>query len=206
MKAQAETDFDNNVKPLSMSAFAEDWNASQFWYDDATATTLAEQLLDGANSSTRIAVVSAPSAFLQLKNLLNAEGKPADERPQITLLEFDERFAVFKSEFVHYDFEHPTRLPVELKASFDRIICDPPFLSEDCQTKAALTVRWLAKSWDHDLKLIQCTGERMEDLMLKLYGKVGLKTTDFEIIHAKGLSNEFRCYANFDCTVWKRIP
>jgi hypothetical protein len=55
-------------------------------------------------------------------------------RPQITLLEFDERFGVFK-EFVRYNFEEPTKLPTELKGSFDRIIVDPPFLSQDCQTK-----------------------------------------------------------------------
>lgn len=55
-------------------------------------------------------------------------------RPQITLLEFDERFGVFK-EFVSYDFEHPTRLPAEMKGTYDRVICDPPFLSQDCQTK-----------------------------------------------------------------------
>jgi hypothetical protein len=55
-------------------------------------------------------------------------------RPQIKLLEIDERFGVFK-EFVHYDFEKAIQLPPEMKASFDRIIVDPPFLSEDCQTK-----------------------------------------------------------------------
>jgi tRNA1(Val) A37 N6-methylase TrmN6 len=55
-------------------------------------------------------------------------------RPQIKLLEFDERFAVFK-EFVPYDFEKAIKLPPELKGSFDAIICDPPFLSQDCQTK-----------------------------------------------------------------------
>jgi tRNA1(Val) A37 N6-methylase TrmN6 len=55
-------------------------------------------------------------------------------RPEIKLLEYDERFAVFK-EFVRYDFEKAIQLPSEMKASFDRIICDPPFLSEDCQTK-----------------------------------------------------------------------
>lgn len=55
-------------------------------------------------------------------------------RPQITLLEYDERFAVFK-EFVRYDFEKAIQLPAELKGSFDAIICDPPFLSQDCQTK-----------------------------------------------------------------------
>jgi hypothetical protein len=55
-------------------------------------------------------------------------------RPEIKLLEYDERFAVFK-EFVYYDFEKAIQLPPEMKASFDHIICDPPFLSEDCQTK-----------------------------------------------------------------------
>lgn len=39
-------------------------------YNDETATTLARRLLDGATDETRIAVVSAPSAFIQLKNLL----------------------------------------------------------------------------------------------------------------------------------------
>lgn len=55
--------------PLSMSMFTEDWNASQFWYDDATATALAEQLLRNTTADTSIAVVSCPSVFVQLKNL-----------------------------------------------------------------------------------------------------------------------------------------
>ncbi|OAK95032.1 hypothetical protein IQ06DRAFT_285034 [Phaeosphaeriaceae sp. SRC1lsM3a] len=199
LKSQAEDDFEGK---LSMDAFTEDWNASQFWYNDETATALARQLLDGATDESRIAVVSAPSAFIQLKNLL-ASGEYTC-RPDIKLLEFDERFAVFK-EFVPYDFEKAIQLPHEMKASFDRIICDPPFLSDDCQTKAALTVRWLAKSWTPEsLRLIVCTGERMESIITsKLYGKVGTKTTDYEIKHAKGLSNEFRCYANFECEAWK---
>lgn len=67
MKSQAEDDFDGK---LSMDAFTEDWNVSQFWYSDETAKVLARQLLDGATDETRIAVVSAPSAFIQLKNLL----------------------------------------------------------------------------------------------------------------------------------------
>ncbi|KAI8939325.1 hypothetical protein NX059_003115 [Plenodomus lindquistii] len=199
LKGKAEDDFDGK---LSMEAFTEDWNASQFWYSDETATLLARQLLAGATDDTRIAVVSAPSAFIQLKNIL-ASGE-IKCRPQITLLEYDERFAVFK-EFVRYDFEKAIQLPAELKGSFDAIICDPPFLSQDCQTKAALTVRWLAKSWTQDdLRLIVCTGERMESLITeKLYGKIGTRTTDYEIKHSKGLSNEFRCYANFECEDWK---
>ncbi|OCL10449.1 N-6 adenine-specific DNA methyltransferas-like protein 2 [Glonium stellatum] len=206
LKSQAENDFDGKTQ-LSMEAFTEDWNASQFWYSDETATTLAEQLLEGATDKTCIAIVSAPSTFIQLKNLV-ASGK-YECRPQITLFEYDERFSVFK-EFICYDFEHPIRLPSELKGKFDRIICDPPFLSQDCQTKVALTVRWLAKSWGQlsssensdSLYLIVCTGERMEALVRKLYSKAGIHTTSFEPKHAKGLSNEFRCYSNFKCSAW----
>lgn len=39
-------------------------------YSDETADLLARQLLDGATADTRIAVVSAPSAFVALKNML----------------------------------------------------------------------------------------------------------------------------------------
>ena len=188
-----------------MDVFTEDWNASQFWYSDETAMLFAKQLLDGATDETAIAVVSAPSVFVQLKNLLSSEA--ASIKPTIVLLEFDERFSVFK-EFVFYDFSDPTRLPDSLKASFDRIICDPPFLSEDCQTKAALTVRWLSKTWgtasdDQGVRLVVCTGERMEPLVHKLYSKVGIQTTTFEPQHSNGLSNEFRCYANFTCKDWR---
>ncbi|CAI6338790.1 unnamed protein product [Periconia digitata] len=216
LQANAEDEFDQveaGGKKLTMEAFTEDWNASQFWYHDDTATALARQLLHNATDSTRIAVVSAPSAFIQLKNLL-ASGEYKC-KPQLTLLEYDQRFSVFKKEFVPYDFQSPLKLPSELKASFDRIIVDPPFLSQDCQTKAALTVRWLARSWTNptssaasgedgsdSFRLVVCTGERMESLITKLYAGVGARTTSYEPRHAKGLSNEFRCYANFECGDW----
>ncbi|KAI9710531.1 MAG: hypothetical protein M1820_002667 [Bogoriella megaspora] len=225
LQNQAKNDF--QAQPLSMDAFSEDWNSSQFWirdgankhkYSNETATILARQLLNGASKDTTIAVVSAPSAFVQLKNILvrlvsmlrcvrvltRHEAKvDTPDRPQIVLLEYDERFAVFRQDFVSYDFQQPLKLPPALKAKFGRIICDPPFLSEDCQTKAALTVRWLSKAWaTPDLKLIVCTGERMQPVIEKLYGKAGVRTTTFEPLHAKGLSNEFRCYANFECDHW----
>jgi len=71
-----------------------------------------------------------------------------------------------------------------------------------------MTVRWLSKSWGSpqaalDSKLIVCTGERMEALITKLYRPQGIATTNFEPVHSKGLSNEFFCYANFECEQWK---
>ena len=43
----------------------------------------------------------------------------------------------------------------------------------------------------------------MDEILAKLYGKVGMKMTTFEPEHSKGLSNEFRCYANFECAAWR---
>ncbi|KAL2283115.1 hypothetical protein FJTKL_10217 [Diaporthe vaccinii] len=182
------------VYPLSMATFGEDWNKSQFWYSDETADLYAKQLLDGATSENSIAVVSTPSVFVALKNIL----------PTLTLLEHDYRFSIF-SEFLFYDFMQPVKLPATLKGSVDRIICDPPFLSDDCQTKTALTVRWMAKP-AADVRLMVSTGERTETLVTKLYRSFGIKTTDYEPAHARGLSNQFFCYANFDSEVWKWRP
>ncbi|EMR65298.1 putative n-6 adenine-specific dna methyltransferase 2 protein [Eutypa lata UCREL1] len=192
-------------KPLSMDAFTEDWNESQFWYSDETATLLARELLDGATGDDVVAVVSAPSVFVALKNLLSATSSESDRpNPAVYLLEHDQRFSVF-SEFIFYDFQQPIKLPAHLKGSATRIICDPPFLSEDCQTKAALTVRWLSKQQQQQPRprLIVCTGERMETLVKKLYGGLGTHTTTYEPVHAKGLSNEFYCYSNFECGAWR---
>lgn len=181
--------------------FSEDWNTSQFWYSDDTAIVLASQLLEGATADTHIAVVCAPSAFIQLKNMTAAN----KESPTISLLEYDDRFELFE-EYVHYNFNEPFRLPLSMKAQYDRILCDPPFLSPDCQTKAAMTVRWLLKanSPAHDnstAQVIVCTGATMQDLMHKLYADI--HTTTFEPKHAQDrLSNDFRCYANFEGSAW----
>ena len=207
LKLQSESDFDaSKASKLSMDLFHEDWNASQFWYTDDTARTLAKQLLQDVTPSSCIAVVSAPSVYIALRNILNEDD--SIPKPSLCLLEYDKRFEVFGNDFVLYDFQKPLNLPAKLKGTFDRIICDPPFLSEDCQTKTALTVRFLAKQWSpvaasDGLRFISCTGERMESVIVKLYAKVGVKTSTFEPAHSKGLSNEFRCYANFECVDWR---
>ncbi|KAI7153712.1 N-6 adenine-specific DNA methyltransferase-like protein 2 [Hortaea werneckii] len=196
---------------LTMDVFTEDWNASQFWYTDATARVYAEQLLEGATSDSSIAIVSTPSVYVALRNVLHERGN--DIKPRLCLLEYDKRFEVFGPDFVPYDFRHPLRLPSELKGRFDRIICDPPFLSDDCQTKIAMTIRYLAQSWsatpidevmgDSGLRFIAGTGAVTASLNKKLYSRINLQATDFEPEHRNGLSNEWRCYANFECDAWK---
>jgi hypothetical protein len=196
---------------LSMRDFAEDWNASQFWYDDETATIFAKALLHGATNDTNIAVVSAPSVFIQLKNLLNTAAYAGVVPGRLCLLEFDDRFDIFKDNFVHYDSHYPLRLPPDLKNVFDRVICDPPFLSDSCQTEAATTIRWLLRPEVPEVStetkisstplVIVCTGKVMETLVLKLYS--GIQSISFKPAHEQGrLHNEWGCYANFECESW----
>ncbi|OAA54797.1 n-6 adenine-specific DNA methyltransferase 2 [Niveomyces insectorum RCEF 264] len=209
--AQASVEADKLPVPLSMAAFNEDWNESQFWYSDETARTFAQRLLEGTDASSTVVVVSAPSAFVALKNLVAT--RSVEQRPRLFLLEHDTRFAVFGAEFVPYDYQEPTKLPSFLRGAADRIICDPPFLSDDCQTKAALTVRWLGKTTKAaetpeapGVRVIVCTGERMAPLITaKLYAAQGVRTTTYEPHHARGLGNEFYCYANFECDDWNWV-
>ncbi|KAL6923826.1 hypothetical protein FSHL1_001075 [Fusarium sambucinum] len=187
---------DVDDQPLSMAAFTEDWNESQFWFLDETAFALADQLLDGVSSSSTIGVVSTPSVFIALKNRLRFW--PVQDRPKLVLFEHDHRFSVFP-EFVFYDFQRPLQLPHNLKGSLDSVIIDPPFFSNDCQTKFALTGRWLIKP--NSPRVIVCTGERMAPIIDKLYSSVGVYPTTFEPAHA-GLSNHYYCYANFESSTW----
>lgn len=77
---------------------------------------MARELLDGAEPDTKIAVVSTPSVFVAMKNLLADWAE--DKRPKVVLLEHDQRFAVFGDEFVFYDYNTPFELPSKLGSCF----------------------------------------------------------------------------------------
>ena len=84
----------------------------------------------------------------------------------VKLLEYDKRFAaVAKDDFIFYDYKSPmsfgqmsTGAPKEcFRESFDIVIADPPFLSEECFAKTAVTIKYLAKE---EAKLLVCTGKQ----------------------------------------------
>ena len=126
--------------------------------------------------------ISCPTLYLKLKEL----------RPllcELVLLEYDRRFESH-DDFVFYDYKDPLKLPDKLQSrSCDIVIIDPPFLSEECLTKAAITAKHLAKD-----KIILCTGAVMEDVAKKVLDVV---PTKFVPKHSSNLANEFRCYINY---------
>ena len=70
---------------------------------------------------------------------------------------------------------------------------DPPFLSEECWTKFAITIRKLAKP---DAKLIVCTGAIMKDFLSRILPSLGVSS--FKVVHRdQRLSNDFLCLVSY---------
>lgn len=203
---KADEDFERKKREEGMRLFKEDWQLSQFWYDEATADLLADALLDGADEDTVIAIVSAPSVYAAILR------KPESEIPtkHIYLFEYDKRFALLAGEdhFYYYDFAHPLDIDEKLLGKINRLLIDPPFLNEHCQTNFSITAKALLAPNNGEKtskgvekhRIITSTGERMRDIVAKIYP--GTKMTTFYPGHANGLSNEFRCYANFEWSKW----
>lgn len=70
------------------------------------------------------------------------------------LFEYDSRFSIFGGDFVQYDYKFPLDVPRDMSSQFDLVIADPPFISDECLTKTAVTIKFLTKK-----NIVLCTGE-----------------------------------------------
>ncbi|XP_007940719.1 EEF1A lysine methyltransferase 1 [Orycteropus afer afer] len=162
----------------------ENWQLSQFWYSQETALRLAEEAIAVAGEGGRIACVSAPSIYQKLRELHR-------EDLAVYIFEYDKRFAIYGEEFIFYDYNNSLDLPKKITAhSFDLVIADPPYLSEECLRKTSETVKYLTQG-----KILLCTGAIMEEAAAKL---LGVRMCKFIPKHTRNLANEFRCYVNYD--------
>ncbi|MBV95645.1 Protein-lysine N-methyltransferase N6AMT2, partial [Eschrichtius robustus] len=131
-----------------------------------------------------IACVSAPSVYQKLRELHR-------EDFSVCIFEYDHRFAIYGEEFIFYDYNNPVDLPEKIAAhSFDIVIADPPYLSEECLRKTSETIKYLTRG-----KILLCTGAVVEEEAAKL---LGVKMCKFIPKHTRTLGNEFRCYVNYD--------
>jgi len=115
---------------------------------------------------------------------------------KIYLFEYDSRFERLTKTpdvFINYDYNIPLRFPEMLRGKVDRVLADPPFLSDDCLTRTAITVRALVRK--DQTKIMVCTGRKMEDILPKLFP--GVRRVDFEPRHKGGLANAFGCFMNW---------
>lgn len=135
----------------------------------------------------------------------------------VRLFEYDSRFKIFGADFIQYDYKFPLDVPRNMSSQFDLVIADPPFLSEECLTKSAVTIKFLTKrnivlctgvctKLSFCLKfscyelhtnkiIISCTGAIMAELAERL---LDVRKCDFIPGHKNNLANEFYCYSNFN--------
>ncbi|PKI42923.1 EEF1A lysine methyltransferase 1 [Punica granatum] len=167
---------------------SEDWRLSQFWYDRETAETVANEVLSlcvASGSPRRVACIACPTLYAYLKKI--------DPSVAAQLLEYDQRFGQYGSDFTFYDYNQPEELPVDLKHAFEIVVADPPYLSKECLEKVAQTISLLASPKDCSLLLL--TGEVQRDRAAEL---LGLWPCVFRPQHTSKLGNEFRLFTNYD--------
>ncbi|XP_011864411.1 PREDICTED: N(6)-adenine-specific DNA methyltransferase 2 isoform X2 [Vollenhovia emeryi] len=157
--------------------FDEDW----FWYNDDTIAAFVRGALNSTPANGKVALVSCPTLYGKLK-------KECGDR-QVTLFEYDSRFEIIGEDFIPYDYKFPLDVPRNMSGQFDLVLADPPFLSEECLTKTAVTIKFLAKK-----NIVLCTGAVMAELAERL---LDVKKCDFVPGHKNNLANEFCCYSNF---------
>lgn len=163
-------------------SFPENWQLSQFWYDSSTIEALCSEICKATEENGKVALISCPSLYKTLKSM-------AKDR-EVSLFEYDKRFARYGLDYNYYDYNFPLDVSRDFSAYFDIVVADPPFLSEDCITKTAVTIKFFTKS-----KIILCTGAVMEELVGRL---LNVKKTHFEPKHENNLANEFYCYTNYE--------
>ena len=177
----------------------EDWELSQFWYDEETSRFLAAEVsrcaVDARGArradSTEdvvVAFLSSPSAYKALR----AAGVPVGVRA--VLFEFDPRFNIFAPDFYQFDYKAPLALPAELRHGVDVFLLDPPFLNAECLDGFATAVRALSRG--ADARVLLASGAVM---LSAARAALGLRPTRRAIAHASGrLSNPFALYTNYE--------
>lgn len=72
----------------------------------------------------------------------------------VYIFEYDRRFSIYGDEFIFYDYNNPLDLPEGVAPrSFDIVVADPPYLSEECLRKTSETIQFLTRG-----KILLCTG------------------------------------------------
>ena len=90
----------------------EDWQLSQFSYDDNTANALAEEGFRVAEPGGSIACVSTPTLYITLRTKFKGKAN-------LKLFEFDQRFTLYGEDFELYNYKSPLAMARELREKFD---------------------------------------------------------------------------------------
>jgi 16S rRNA G966 N2-methylase RsmD len=144
---------------------------------------MVKKLIKHFDDDISISLLSCPSLFETISSIAD----------NVKIFEFDEKFSKYGNAFVHYDYNQgdDEEYLKNFQSSFDLIILDPPFLSEECLRKSLMIVNRLKKEKS---LIVLNTGSIQVDLAKEH----GLNQSNFKPQHKNNLANDFSTFSNFD--------
>jgi len=166
----------------------EDWQLSQFWYNEETSKRLVDEILRILPTNGKCGFIASPTAWKFLRQ----------KHPEIdnVLFEYDTRFDTGDQSFVEYDYndEDLQGKYGSMINTFDVLLIDPPFLSRECFAKVSRLVKLIGKI-DPPCKHIICTGAIQEENIKEFF--TGAQRVTFEPRHERNLMNPFACFVDY---------
>ena len=155
---------------------------NQYWFSEDTIKFFIDQV--EKYGGERIGFVATPSIFFSISKEMQNKSYMFDIDEKLTKKHPNGR----KYDFNDADYE--TKFP-ELKHSFDYLVIDPPFITEEAWSKFANFALYLKKD---NCKIIACSIAENKERLKKLL-ELDIKTFQPSIPH---LVYQYNIYANYD--------
>lgn len=155
---------------------------NQYWFSEKTIEFLSNQVTK--SGSERIGFIATPSLFFSL---------PPEQQCKSYLFDIDEKLTKKHVNGRRYDFNEINFDDnfSDLKESFDFLVIDPPFITEEAWSKFASFAQYLKKT---NCKILACSIKENEERLKKLLN-MNIKVFQPSIPH---LVYQYNCYANYD--------
>ena len=171
-----------NKKNRFLKLTPENGDYNQYWFSEKTIEFFLEQVKKYGKN--RIGFIATPSIFFSLSK---------EDQEKSYLFDIDEKLTKKHKNGKKYDFNDNNyqELFPELKESFDFLVIDPPFITEEAWTKFSNFAHYLKNK---ECKIIACSIAENKENLNKLLG-LNIKTFQPSIPH---LVYQYNIFANYD--------
>ena len=115
-----------------LAKYGEREDLNQYWYSDPTIKVMVDEVL---NNSKKACFLSTPSIYFSLP-------KKSEVRAASWLFDLDDQWANLPNYF-KYNYNFPEQIPKDLHGTFDYVVIDPPFITEEVWEKYAVATKML---------------------------------------------------------------
>ena len=160
----------------------ENENFNKYWFSESTIEFFINQV--NKYGKERVGFIATPSIFFSISKEMQNKS---------FLFDIDEKLTKKHQNAKTYDFndgDYETKF-ADLKESFDYLVIDPPFITEEAWSKFANFAKFLKKP---DCKIIACSIAENEEKLKKLLD-LSIKVFQPSIPH---LVYQYNIYANYD--------